>query len=116
MSVKMKVIEYGSPTKQILAIPDHYVALGYIHEKATASAPGLATLNEGRYVVKAGTIYPANDATAVGVVLNDYDVTDGDQMMAVVVHGFIKTAALPTAPASTAITALKQIKFVDPVV
>lgn len=116
MSVKMKVTEYGSPTKQILAIPDHYVALGYIHEKATTGTPGLATLVEGRYVVKAGTIYPANDATAVGVVLNDYDVTDGDKMMAVVVHGFIKKAALPVAPSSAAITALKQIKFVDPVV
>lgn len=115
MAKKMKVIEYGSP-KQILAIPDHYVALGFIHEKATEGDKGLAVLEDGRYVVKAGSIYPANDATAVGVVLNDYDVTDGDEMMAVVVHGFIKQAALPVAPTAEAETALKQIKFVKPVV
>lgn len=111
MAMKMKEIEYGAPTKQILAIPDHYVALGFKHAKANAVTPGLATLVDGRYVVKAGTIYPANDATAIGVVLNDYDVTDGDQMMAVVIHGFIKVAALPAVPAAAAISALKQITF-----
>lgn len=111
MSMKMKQTEYGAPTKQILAIPDHYVALGFKHAKADAVTPGLATLIDGRYVVKAGTIYPANDATAIGVVLNDYDVTDGDAMMAVVIHGFIKVAALPAVPSANAIGALKQITF-----
>lgn len=109
----MKTVEYGSP-KQILAIPDHYVALGFIHEKAASGDVGLAVLEDGRYVVKAGTIYPANDATAVGVVLNDYDVTDGDEMMAVVVHGFVKQAALPAQPTAEAEAAMKQIKFVKP--
>lgn len=111
MAMKMKQTEYGAPTKQILAIPDHYVALGFKHAKADANTPGLATLVDGRYVVKAGTIYPANDATAIGVVLNDYDVTDGDAMMAVVIHGFIKVAALPAIPSANAISALKQITF-----
>lgn len=112
MAMKMKAIEYGAPTPQILATPDHYVALGFKHAKADAATPGLATLVDGRYVVKAGTIYPANDSTAVGVVLNDYDVTDGDAMMAVVIHGFIKTAALPAVPTAEAVAALKQIQFV----
>ena len=111
MGMKVKEIEYGAPTKQILAIPDHYVALGFKHAKADAVTPGLATLVDGRYIVKAGTIYPANDATAIGVVLNDYDVTDGDAMMAVVIHGFIKTAALPAVPSANAIAAMKQITF-----
>lgn len=111
MAMKMKEIEYGAPVKQILAIPDHYVALGFRHDKADATTPGLATLVDGRYVVKAGTIYPANDATAIGVVLNDYDVTDGEAMMAIVIHGFIKVAALPAIPSANAIGALKQITF-----
>jgi hypothetical protein len=111
MAMKMKQTEYGAPTKQILAIPDHYVALGFKHAKADAGTPGLATLVDGRYVVKAGTIYPANDATAIGVVLNDYDVTDGDAMMAIVIHGFIKVAALPVIPSANAISAMKQITF-----
>ena len=111
MAMKMKEIEYGAPAKQILAIQDHYVALGFKHAKADANTPGLATLVDGRYVVKAGTIYPANNSTAIGVVLNDYDVTDGDAMMAVVIHGFIKTAALPAVPSANAISAMKQITF-----
>lgn len=112
MAMKMKEIEYGAPAKQILAIQDHYVALGFKHAKAASGSEGLATLVDGRYVVKAGTIYPANDATAIGVVLNDYDVTDGDAMMAIVIHGFIKVAALPDMPTHEAMIALKDITFV----
>jgi hypothetical protein len=115
MAMKMKVTNYNEPTKQILAIPDHYVALGFKHAKADANTPGLATLVDGRYVVKAGTIYPANDATAIGVVLNDYDVTDGDAMMAVVIHGFIKVAALPAVVSQEAKNAMKDIKFIGAV-
>lgn len=93
--MKFKTTEYASP-KHILAIPDHYVALGVLHEKATVGDSGIATLtDEGRYVVKAGTAYLS--ANINGIVLNDYDVTDGDQMMAVVIHGFVKEAALPAA-------------------
>ena len=112
--MKMKLTEYGAPAKQILAIPDHYVALGFKHAKAAPGSEGLATLVDGRYVVKAGTFYPANDATAIGVILNDYDVTDGDQMMAVVMHGFIKQEALPVAPAGT--VDIPMIKFVEKIV
>lgn len=111
MSMKMKSTEYGAPAKQILAIPDHYVALGFKHSRAIQGSTGLATLVDGRYVVKAGTVYPANDATAIGLILNDYDVTDGDAMMAVVIHGFIKVAALPAVPTADAIAAMKQITF-----
>lgn len=111
MAMKMKAIEYGAPAPQILATPDHYVAFGYKHAKAVSGSTGLATLVDGRYIVKAGTIYPANDATAVGIVLNDYDVTDGDAMLAVVVHGFIKTAALPAVPVANALAAMKQLTF-----
>ena len=114
MSMKMKTYEYGS-SKQILAIPDHYVAIGVKHEKAISGSAGLAVLQDGRYVVKAGTVYPKNDATAVGIILNDYDVTDGDQMMSVVIHGFIKKAALPVELTPEAIAALNQIKFIAPV-
>lgn len=111
MGMRMKVTSYNAPTPQILATPDHYVAIGFKHPRATATEIGNAILEEGRYIVKAGTIYPANDATAIGVVLNDYDVTDGDAQLAVVVHGFIKTAALPVEPDALAIGALKQINF-----
>lgn len=112
MAMKMKVTNYREPTKQILAMPDHYVALGFKHLRATADSTGLSVLEDGRRIVKAGTIYPANTSAAIGVVLNDYDVTDGDAMMAVVIHGFIEVAKLPKVPSSDAISALKQITFV----
>ncbi len=110
MAMKMKEILYSPPTKQILSIPDHYVALGFKQEQAT-SAGGIVVSEGGRFIVKAGTIYPSNTSAAIGVVLNDYDVTDGDKQMAVVIHGFIKVAALPEIPSADAIAALKQITF-----
>lgn len=105
----MKVVEtvYGAPAKQILATPDHYVAIARKCDKQS----GLATVEDGRYIVKAGTIYPSNDASATGVVLNDYDVTDGEVAMAVVVHGFVQKSKLPAEPAEAAVAALKQITF-----
>lgn len=112
MAMKMKQTVYGAPSVQVLATPDHYVAIGNRHAKATSGTPGLAVLEDARYVVKAGTIYPSNDSAAVGIVLNDHDVTDGDAMLAVIVHGFIKTAALPAVPIANALAAMKQLTFV----
>lgn len=111
MGMKVKKVEYAS-SKQILAIPDHYVALGFKHELATAGKPGLAVLQEGRYVVKAGTIFKQGEKV-VGIVLNDYDVTESDAMLAVVIHGFIKEEALPVKPSAEQKTALPLIKFVE---
>lgn len=119
MATNVKETTYGAPAKQILAMPDHYVAIGMKQEQINSAnfntAGGIVVSENGRFLVKAGTIFPANDGTAIGVVLNDYDVTDFDKQMAVVIHGFIKTAALPTAPSAAAKTALKQITFLDPV-
>ena len=101
----MKTVDYAS-AKNILAMPDHYVCIAKKLEKDSA----LAVTEEGRKIVKAGTIYPANDATAVGVILNDYDVTDGDQMASVVIHGFVLKAKLPAQP--NAAVDLPLIKFI----
>lgn len=93
--------------KQILVFPDHYVSVAHTFLKGDAAA---ATV-DGRKVIKAGTIYPANDATAKGVVWADYDVTDGDVTGALIIHGFVKTAALPAAPSTNAKTALPMVAF-----
>lgn len=93
--------------KQILVFPDHYVSVAHTFLKDDAAA---ATV-DGRKVIKAGTIYPANDATARGVVWADYDVTNGDVTGALIIHGFVKTAALPAAPSATAKTALPMVAF-----
>lgn len=87
---------------------DHYIAIPY-----TVPDTDIVADANGKKTVPAGTILPANDATAVGVLLHDTDVTYGARTDAIVIHGFIKTAKLPTAPADTAKTALKQISFMS---
>lgn len=96
-----------STGSQILVFPDHYVCKAHTFQKDDAAAVSV----EGRKVIKAGTIYPANDATAKGVVFSDIDVTNGDRNGALLIHGFIKTAAIPAAPSAEAKAALGQVSF-----
>ena len=49
---------------------------------------------EGVDVVKAGTPYPANDATCKGYILHDVDVSQGAALATVVNVGHIKESAL----------------------
>lgn len=62
-------------------------------------------------VLPAGSIYPKNDATAIGVTINDVDVSEGSQPVGVIVEGYVNAARLPVKPATIAVTALKGIKF-----
>lgn len=105
MANKMKVTNYTSD-KEILKFSDHYVAIPI---KITASDAAVTTV-DGRKLIKAGTIYPANDATAKGVILSTVDVTDGDQLVALIIHGFIDKTKLPAEPDST--VALPLIQFI----
>jgi hypothetical protein len=75
------------------------------------SDSGVAANAQGRKIVPAGTVWPANDATAVGILLRDVDVTEGPQPGAVVESGFFWEARLPVAPATAAKTAMKAINF-----
>lgn len=105
------MVEYNTQSyvtgKQILVFPDHYVNVAHTFLKDDAAAVDV----DGRKVIKAGTIYPANDATAKGVVWADYDVTNGDVTGALIIHGFVKTSALPAQPAAAAKTALPMVAF-----
>lgn len=107
MSMKMENRSYGNQ-KQILAVPFGHTAIAIKLEKQDA----LADSTSGRYIVKAGTIYPANDETAQGIILNDYDVTNGDASAALVVSGTILIDKLPTAPEEAAVVALHGINFI----
>ena len=111
MAVEYKSQDYTTG-KQILVFPDHYVCVARTFSKDDATA---TTTDDGRKVIKAGTVYPANDATAIGIVFNDMDVTNGDATGALLIHGFVKTAALPAVPADAAKTALKMIEFLPKV-
>lgn len=93
-------------TKEIL-YNDHFVGIPY-----TVSDSGITANSDGEKIVPAGTILPANDATAQGILLSDTDVTAGPRSATIVVHGFIKNGAIPAAPAAEAKTALKDIQFI----
>ena len=79
-----------SGTKEIL-YNDHYVGKTY-------DCTGIAA-NEDGYI-PAGTIVPANDATAIGVLLHDVKVGENPNGT-IVIHGFIRKDKLPVEPADT---------------
>lgn len=109
MTMKYKTIAYDS-AKHILAMPDHYVSIARKATKAT-EAGGMVVKEGDRFIIKAGTIYPSNDNKAIGVVLQDYDVTESDASMAIVLHGFIRADRLPTQPSDAALKNLRMIYF-----
>lgn len=86
-------------TNEILA-NDHFTAMPYDCSALSANAEG---------IIPAGTIVPANDATAIGVLLWDVKLADNPNGT-IVTHGFIKKSKLPAQPAST--VAISTIKFV----
>ena len=106
MGISVHKQEFGT-FKEILVFPDHYVAM----PKTFTKGHSLATEVDGKKIIKAGTIYPSNDASAVGVVFRDVDVTNDDANGAIIIHGFVKTAALPAVPSTAAKGALKGIQF-----
>lgn len=91
--------------KNILA-NSHYVGVPYDFSALTALAV------DG--VIRAGTVVPANDASAKGVALHDVVIAN-DPNGTLVVHGFIDQAKAvangATAAASAAKTALPMITF-----
>lgn len=87
----MKFKTYSvSGTKEIL-YNDHYVGQPY-------DCSAIAANEEG--IIPAGTIVPANDATAIGVLLHDVKKDDNPNGT-IVIHGFIRKDKLPAAPADT---------------
>lgn len=62
-------------------------------------------------VLPAGSIVPANDATATSVTINEVDVSNGPELVGGIVDGFLNAARLPVVPTADAVTALKRITF-----
>lgn len=79
---------------------DHFVAVPY----DCTALEALAT--DG--IIPAGTLIPANDATAVGVLLTDVVLAENPNGT-IVIHGFIKKDKLPVEPAET--VSIPQIQF-----
>lgn len=72
---------------------------------------GVVADSNGKKIVKAGTVLPANDGTAKGILYSDVDVTNGPQPGSLIDQAYILEARLHTAPSAEAKTALKNITF-----
>ncbi len=83
-------------------------------ETKTIPQTGATTAANGSKYVKMGTPFPANDATAIGIVYEDVDVTTGAMPGSVVTKGTVYADRLAVTLESTAKTALegKGFKFV----
>lgn len=58
-------------------------------------------------VVPAGTIFPANNATAIGIVYEDVEVKAGSTAGSIICAGYIYKDRLPKAPAELALPELQ---------
>ena len=76
-----------------------------------ASTHAQTVTTDGIKVVPAGAVWPANDATAKGILLNAVDVTHGPQPASVIVEGYIIAERLPAQPIAAAKTAMTGIKY-----
>ena len=99
---------YVEKTMSAIVTPE---ILASEHFKAfTETIPqAMGTDVNGRKIVRMGTVFPANDVTAKGLVLTDIDVTDGDAVGSVMIEGVVYKERLPVAIAGTAI--LPNIQF-----
>lgn len=82
-------------------------------ERVTKQVPQsmATTAADGSKYVKAGTVFPANDATAVGIIYEDVDVTTGAMPASVVIKGSVIEDRLPQTVASAAKSAMTGITF-----
>lgn len=72
----------------------------------------VVTRADGTKIVPAGAIFPANGATAIGILYEDVDVTNGAMPGSVVTRGHVYKSLLPAAPVEAAVTAMTGISFV----
>ena len=80
------------------------VGLRLVSTTAKTSNAAVVTEN-GRKIIKAGTVYPSNDASAKGIIFQDVDVTDGAKAAPLMVGGYYYSDKITID--STAIEALK---------
>ena len=101
----------GTGENTVVYAPGYFLAHAECERKTRQIAQTGATNVNGRKYVKMGTVYPANDATAEGIVYEDVDVTTGNMPGSVVVKGVVYEDRLPVAIASAAKTALTAKGF-----
>ena len=81
--------------------------VGLITKTVNVPDTGVTADADGLKIVKAGTVWPDNDDTAVGVIFEDVDVTNGAHAGSLIIAGRILANRLHTAPDALAIAPLE---------
>lgn len=71
------------------------------------------TDEQGRKYVPAGTVYPTNNAKAIGVTIDDVYVDHNPALVGVIRAGWLLKDKLPVAPTKEAMAAMASIHFLD---
>ena len=74
-----------------------------------ANGEGKKIVSKGSLLDKSGVV--KNDATVVGILAEDVDVTNGPQPGALIVEGYVLKDRLPVQPQTEAEKALTKITF-----
>ena len=90
----------------------HFEAIPAQQAKATAAVTNFIEKRYNRFYLKQGAIWPSNDENAQGIVAHDYDITDGDEIISLIVSGNVRTELLPAKPTAAALTALRNIGLI----
>lgn len=114
----------GAAPVQILFNVEHQVSVGIL-----CANTGVAADTNGKKILKAGTpmagsltargtaYTKANDNTAVGILLHDVDVTNGNANGTLLIFGFVNTSRIDSTTAALITagvkTALPMIKFLN---
>ncbi len=85
--------------------------VGVVRKTRQIAQSGAEAGDDGGKYVPMGTVWPANDATAEGIVYEDIDVTSGDMPGSVVLAGRVYEDRLPVQIATAAKTALSGKGF-----
>lgn len=76
--------------------------------EGTQAMQAMATQVDDKKIIKAGTVVPANNASAKGIVFEDVDITDDEKKpISVIIAGRVIKANLPVVVDTNAETALK---------
>lgn len=96
------------------AIPGYFLEseVGAVLKTREVNQANATVTDDGIKYIKAGTVYPANDTTAEGIVYEDVDVTSGNMPASVVVAGRVYADRLAETISSDAKTALEAKGFV----
>lgn len=80
-----------------------------VSDSGVAEKGGKKIVPKGSLLDKSGVV--KNDATVVGILAEEVDVTNGPKPGALIVEGYVLKDRLPVAPQELAIGALKKITF-----